>query len=155
MRAFATSPAVPACRASAPARHPGRSWNALWAWIVPTPTAANPIYDEAREHLYERTVIAALQETDRDVLELPGEPEWTSFQEGVGASYTVRLPVRPEVQLGDYTDYPFTPQVDEVTEEQIDAVVEQLRDQQASLVPVEDRAGAGGRLRGHQLRGAP
>lgn len=103
------------------------------------PEAPNPIYDEAREHLYERTVIAALQETDKDVLELPGEPEWTSFQEGTGASYTVRLPVRPEVKLGDYTDYPFTPQVDEVTEEQIDQVVEQLRDQQASLVPVEDR----------------
>ncbi len=43
------------------------------------------------------------------------------------------------MELGDYTDYPFTPEIDEVTEEQIDQVVEQLRDQQAALVPVEDR----------------
>lgn len=103
------------------------------------PDAANPIYDEAREHLYERTLIAALQETEADVLELPSEPEWTTFQEGVGASYQVRLPVRPTVKLGDYTGYPFRPQIDEVTDAQIDQVVEQLRDQQASLVPVEDR----------------
>jgi trigger factor len=103
------------------------------------PDAPNPIYDEAREHLYERTVVVALGETDHDVLELPREPSWTSFREGVGASYTVRLPVRPDVTLGDYTSYPFTPQVDEVGEAQVEQVVEQLRDQQASLVPVEDR----------------
>ncbi len=103
------------------------------------PESPNPIHDEAREHLYERTVIAALEEADRDILELPREPEWTRFEEGVGASYRVTLAVRPEVKLGDYTDYPFKPQVDEVTDTQIDQVVEQLRDQQASLVPVEGR----------------
>lgn len=103
------------------------------------PDAPNPIYDEAREHLYERTVIEALREADKDVLEMPREPEWTSFAEGVGAVYRVTLAVRPEVSLGDYTDYPFTPQVDEVTDDQVEAVIEQLRDQQAVLVPVEDR----------------
>ena len=103
------------------------------------PEAPNPIHDEAREHLYERTVLTALQETDKEVLELPREPEWTSFQEGIGASYRVTLPVRPDVRLGDYTDFPFTPQVDDVGEGQIDQVIEQLRDQQAVLAPVEDR----------------
>jgi len=49
------------------------------------------------------------------------------------------LPVRPEVTLGDYTEYPFTPEVAEVTDEQVDQVIDQLRDQQASLIPVEDR----------------
>ena len=103
------------------------------------PESPNPIYDEAREHLYERTVLQALQEADRDVLELPREPEWTSFAEGEGAAYRVTLSVRPEVKLGDYTGFPFTPQVDEVTDEQVEAVIDQLRDQQAVLVPVEDR----------------
>jgi trigger factor len=103
------------------------------------PETPDPVYDEAREHLYQRTVVAAVTESGRDVLELPREPEWTSFEEGVGASYAVTLAVRPEVALGDYTGYPFEPQVAEVTPEQIEQVVEQLRDQQASLVPVEDR----------------
>jgi len=103
------------------------------------PDAPDPVYDEAREHLYQRTVIAAVAESGKDVLELPREPEWTSFEEGVGATYQVTLPVRPEVTLGDYTEYPFTPEVAEVTDEQVDQVIDQLRDQQASLIPVEDR----------------
>ena len=101
--------------------------------------APDPVYDEAREHLYQRTVIEAVTESGKDVLELPREPEWTSFEEGVGATYQVTLPVRPEIVLGDYTEYPFTPQIEDVTDEQIDQVIEQLRDQQASLIPVEDR----------------
>ncbi|CAN5562264.1 hypothetical protein BH23CHL8_BH23CHL8_27780 [soil metagenome] len=99
----------------------------------------NPIHDEAREHLYERTVLAALRESEADVLQIPAEPEWTTFEEGVGAAYTVRVPVRPQVQLGDYAGFPFQPTVDQVTDESVDQVVEQLRDQQATLVPVEDR----------------
>jgi trigger factor len=104
------------------------------------PDAPDPVYDEAREHLYQRTVITAVTESGRDVLELPREPEWKSFEEGVGATYEVSLPVRPEVELGDYTEYPFKPDVSEVTDDQVEQVIEQLRDQQASLVPVEDRA---------------
>jgi trigger factor len=103
------------------------------------PDVSDPVYDEAREHLYQRTVIRALAESEQDVLELPPEPEWTQFEEGVGATYEVTLPVRPNVELGDYTEYPFTPEIDAVDEEAIDQVVEQLRDQQAALVPVEDR----------------
>jgi len=103
------------------------------------PEAPDPVYDEAREHLYQRTVIQAVTESGKDVLELPPEPEWTRFEEGVGATYEVTLPVRPEVELGDYTEYPFEPTIEEVTEDQIDQVIEQLRDQQASLIPVEDR----------------
>ncbi len=103
------------------------------------PDAPDPVYDEAREHLYQRTVIKAVTDSGKDVLELPAEPEWTRFEEGVGATYEVTLPVRPEVTLGDYTEYPFTPEIEAVTDEQVEQVIDQLRDQQASLIPVEDR----------------
>lgn len=103
------------------------------------PDSPDPVYDEAREHLYQRTVIEAVTESGKDVLELPREPEWTRFEEGVGAAYQVTLPVRPEVELGDYTEYPFEPSIEDVTDEQIDQVIDQLRDQQASLIPVEGR----------------
>jgi trigger factor len=127
------------------------------------PEASNPIHDEAREHLYERTVLAALRESEADILQIPAAPEWTAFEEGVGAAYTVRVPVRPQVTLGDYADFPFEPAIDPVTGETVDQVVEQLRDQQATLVPVEDRGaqegdyaiiGFAGRRDGQPVEGA-
>src|SRR6187402_2815409 len=105
------------------------------------PDAENPIYDDAKEHLFERSVLEAVREKELDVLQIP-EPEWTSFAEDGGATYTVRLPVRPEVKLGAYTDYPFAITIDEINDESVDKVIEQLRDQQASLVPVEGRGAA-------------
>ena len=33
-------------------------------------------------------------------------PEWLRFSEDAGATYRVTLPLRPEVKLGAYTDYP-------------------------------------------------
>ena len=75
------------------------------------------------------------------MLSIPA-PEWISFSEEGGATYQVTLPVRPNVKLGTYTEYPFSISIDEINDESVDKVIEQLRDQQASLVPVEDRGAA-------------
>ncbi|MBA3435712.1 MAG: trigger factor [Chloroflexi bacterium] len=107
------------------------------------PLAPNPVYDDAKEHLFESSVIMAVEQEELDVLSIP-EPEWTSFEEGIGASYRVTLTLRPQVELGAYTDYPFKIEIDAIDDERIDKVVEQLRDQQASLVPVEGRGAQDG-----------
>ena len=105
------------------------------------PDAENPIYDDAKEHLFERSVLDAVREKELDVLQIP-EPSWTSFAEDSGATYTVTLPLRPDVKLGAYAEYPFGITIDEVNDESVDKVIDQLRDQQASLVPVEGRGAA-------------
>ncbi|MGZ6295379.1 MAG: trigger factor [Candidatus Limnocylindrales bacterium] len=108
------------------------------------PTSADPIYDEARDHLFQATVVDALEpRTDLDVLEIPS-PEWIRFAEGEGAAYRVTLPVRPTVKLGAYTDYPFAPQIEPVDDAKVDKVIEELRDQHASLVAVEGRPAQNG-----------
>ena len=108
MRRSAISRVASASPASARARCRGRCWSAPWASIATTP-APDPIHDDAREHLYERTVVEAVRQEGLDVLELPAAPEWLSFDEGTGASYRVTVPVRPRVELGDYTGFPFSP----------------------------------------------
>lgn len=102
-----------------------------------------PIYDDAKEHLFEQTVIEALRDADLDVLAIP-QPEWTSFEENTGAAYTVTVPVRPEVKLGAYVDYPFSIDIETVDDAKVDAVVTQLSEQQASLIPVEERGAQDG-----------
>jgi trigger factor len=47
--------------------------------------------------------------------------------------------VRPAVELGAYTDYPFELETPEVTNEQVEAVIADLREQQATLRPVDGR----------------
>ena len=107
------------------------------------PANPDPIYDDARDHLYRGSVIDALRtQAELDILEIPGRPEWASFSELSGARYRVAIPVRPTVTLGDYASFTFEPQIDEVTDEKVDQVIEQLRDQQASLAPVEGRPAA-------------
>jgi trigger factor len=105
------------------------------------PTAENPIYDDAKEHLFEHSVLEAVRDQDLDVLSIP-EPEWTAFAEESGATYRVTLPLRPDVKLGAYTGYPFGITIDEIDDGAVAKVVDQLRDQQAALVPVEDRGAA-------------
>jgi trigger factor len=102
------------------------------------PSAPNPLYDDAKEHLFEDSVIAAVREQDLDVLSIP-EPQWLAFAESGGAAYRVTLPLRPTVKLGAYSDYPFGITIEDTDDAAVDKVIEQLRDQQASLVPVEGR----------------
>ena len=102
------------------------------------PEAPDPVYDDAKEHLFETSVAEAVERSELDVLGIPS-PEWTRFVEGEGAAYRVVLPVRPEVELGAYTGYPFGLDIETVDAAKVDRVVEQLREQNASLIPVEDR----------------
>ena len=41
------------------------------------PEAPNPLYDDAKEHLFESSVVQAVQQENLDVLSIP-EPEWLS-----------------------------------------------------------------------------
>jgi trigger factor len=107
------------------------------------PNGRDPIYDDAKEHLFESTVGEALQQTELDALGIPS-PEWTRFVEGEGAAYRIVLPVRPDVKLGAYLDYPFGVDIDTIDDAKVEQVLEQLREQNASLVPVEDRGAQDG-----------
>jgi trigger factor len=131
-------------RTKVPGFRPGKAPRALLERALGVrrddPDSENPIYDDAKEHLFERSVLEAVREKDLDVLQIP-DPEWTSFTES-GATYTVTLPLRPDTKLGAYTDYPFAITIDETNDESVDKVIDQLRDQQASLVPVEGRGAA-------------
>ena len=70
--------------------------------------------------------------------------EIVTAQEGKPLVFKATVAVRPEVALGDYRRFPFKPEIDAVDDEKIARVVDELREQQATLVPVEDRGAAAG-----------
>jgi trigger factor len=60
--------------------------------------------------------------------------------EGTTVRFTATVAVRPEVKLGAYTDYAFTLETPPVTDEGVEQVITELREEQATLRPVDGRA---------------
>jgi trigger factor len=101
------------------------------------------VLDEAVEQLVQASYrdaiieqgIVPLTNADVEILEaIEGQP----------LKYKATVQVRPEVTLGDYQNFTFAPTIDSVDDAKIDQVIEELRDQNATLKAVEDRGAQNG-----------
>jgi trigger factor len=103
----------------------------------------NEIRGEVVQNLVPRAINEAINEQQLNVL---GEPE-IQLDPGEGleklgaAPITVRahVEVLPEVQLGEYKGLEVARRVRPVTDETVEQMINDLREQSASLQPVEDR----------------
>ena len=96
---------------------------------------------EAIEHLVSDSYDAALDQVDIIPVDQPQvDIDPAAVVDGEKVTFTATVPVRPEVELGSYSDYAFGLEVPEVTDEQVAQVIEELREQQATLRPVDGRA---------------
>jgi trigger factor len=96
------------------------------------------VLDEAVDHLMQDAYREALEQ--EAILPLSNaDVEVVQAEEGKPLIFKATVPVRPEVQLGDYKDFNFKPEIDTIDDARVDQVVEELRDQNATLAAVEDR----------------
>lgn len=117
-----------------PGFRPGHAPRAVLERVV----GPDRVLDEAFEHLIPDTLEEAL--TDAAVIPLiQPDVEVVQRDEGKPLIYRATVPVRPDVTLGDYRNFPFAIDIEKIDDARVAQVVEELRDQQASLVPVEDR----------------
>jgi trigger factor len=65
--------------------------------------------------------------------------EVVEAEEGKPVRFTATVQVRPEVVLGDYANFNFAPEIEEVDAPKVDKVIDELRDNNATLAAVEDR----------------
>src|SRR4029079_8982740 len=73
-------------------------------------------------------------------LPLPNaDVERLQAEEGKPLIFKATVPVRPEVQLGDYTSFNFRPEIETTDTPRVDKVSDALHDENGSLAPVEDR----------------
>jgi trigger factor len=95
---------------------------------------------EAIDHLVTASYDAALDQTNVIPIDQPDvDIDPAAVAEGQAVTFTATVPVRPDVTLGAYGDYPFSLEVPEVTDEQVEAVIAELREHQATLRPVDGR----------------
>jgi trigger factor len=101
------------------------------------------VLDEAVEHLIDDAYREALIE--QAILPLTNaELEIVQAEEGKPVIFKATVQVRPDVQLGDYANFNFRPEIDVIDDARVDQVVDELRDQNATLAAVEDRGAKDG-----------
>jgi trigger factor len=117
-----------------PGFRPGRAPRAVLERVV----GPDRVLDEAFEHLIPDTLEEALADAAVIPLIQP-DVEVVQRDEGKALIYRATVPVRPDVTLGDHRNFPFAIDIETIDDARVAQVLEELRDQQASLVPVEDR----------------
>merc|ERR1711879_188148 len=97
------------------------------------------LYDEALNHVVQETYVAAIGEHQVEVVAQPKiDLDVTKVGPGKGFTYTAEVAVKPEVSLGEYKGLSFEKQDDTVTEEAVDAEINQMLTQNAELVLKEE-----------------
>ena len=118
---------------------PGKAPRAVVERVV----GASTVMDEAVDLLVENAVREAVRDQEIAPLASP-EVEVTQAEEGKPVIFKATLQVRPEIKLGDFENFPFKPEVEPVDETMVEKVVDDLRDGEGHLEPVEGRAAGNG-----------
>jgi trigger factor len=101
------------------------------------------VLDEAVDRLVQNSYRDALVE--QSILPLTNaDVEIVQAEEGKPLIFKATVQVRPDVELGDYKNFNFQPEIEEIDDAKVDKVVDELRDQNATLAPVEDRGAKDG-----------
>jgi trigger factor len=111
--------------------------------VVERAVGTQAVLEEALDHLVEKAYRDALVEND--ILPLvSAEVNVEQGVEGKPVIFSATVQVRPEVVLGDYKGFNFRPEIEAIGDVEVGKVIEELRDQNASLAPVEDRGAKAG-----------
>jgi trigger factor len=96
------------------------------------------VLDEAVDRLVQSSYRDALIE--QAILPLTNaDVEIVQAEEGKPLIFKATVQIRPEVTLGDYKNFNFKPDIEIIDKAKVDKVIEELRDQNATLSPVEER----------------
>jgi trigger factor len=149
-RHFATAYRHLAERTRVPGFRPGKAPRS----VIERYVGREAVLAEAVEHLVDAGYGAALDQTDLIPIDQPEvEIDPATVRDGDAARFAAVVAVRPTVALGAYTDYPFSLEVPAVTDDDVEQVITELREQQATLRPVDDRPARKGDLVAVSFRG--
>jgi trigger factor len=101
------------------------------------------VLEDALDHAVQRAYRDALIE--KAILPLTNaEVNVEQGIEGKPLIFNATIQVRPEVKLGDYRGFNFKPEIETIGDAGVNRVVDELRDQNATLVAVADRGAKAG-----------
>jgi trigger factor len=140
-RHFATAYRHVAERTKVPGFRPGKAPR----HVIDRFVGRGQVIAEAIDHLVSDSYDAALDQITIIPIDQPEvDIDPAGVAEGQTVRFTATVAVRPEVTLGAYTGYPFTLETPAVTDEQVEGVITELRQEQATLRPIDERPAAEG-----------
>ena len=110
--------------------------------IIDQRVGRGAVLDEAVNEALPKAYSDAVNENDIKVLGQP-DVEVGDFSDGAPLTFTAEVDVRPDLELPEFSSIEATVEVAEVTDEDIDAELEQLQQRFATLKPVERAAETG------------
>ena len=96
-------------------------------------------YEDALDILYPDVVGEAIEEAKLEIVAAPYDVEITKLDKE-GAALTLKVTVKPDVELGAYKGLKAEKESAEATDEEVDAEIKNLLERNSRLVTVEDRA---------------
>lgn len=96
-------------------------------------------YEDAANDIIPDAYAKAVEEENIDVVAQP-EIDVTQIEKGKPFIFTATVAVKPEVQLGEYKGVEVEKQEAEVTDEEVEAEIAKVCEQNARIVSVDDRA---------------
>ncbi len=105
-------------------------------FVVERHIGKGPIYEEAAEILVQEAYPAAVAETAIEPINQP-ELDLVQLEEGKPFIFKATVDVKPEVTLGQYKNLPVTKQIKTIKDEDVDAVLNDIREHHSELVAVD------------------
>lgn len=118
--------------AKIPGFRPGKAPRAIYERTYGT----EHLWHEAAEDVIDETYREIAQRESISPLDQP-EVEITKVAEGEPLAYTARVPVRPEVTLGDYAAHGATVEPQTITDEDVEKTIAGMREHHAELRSVD------------------
>jgi trigger factor len=131
-------------RLSGQVRLPGFRPGKAPAALVERAVGWDAVRREAADRLIPTLYLRALAQAGVQAVGDPEELNVVDFERGKPISFTAKVTVKPEIELGDYTAIRVDEEITEITEEKLDAALEEVRKGHAELVEVTDRPAQAG-----------
>ena len=100
---------------------------------------AGVFYEEAANICMPEAYDEAATESGLEIVSRP-EVDVTQIEKGKDFIFTATVALKPEVELGEYKGVEVETTPVEVTDEDIEAEINKVREQNSRIIPVEDRA---------------
>lgn len=111
--------------------------------MIETQYGENVFYEEAVNGMYQQTVADAAEELKLEVVDVP-DVEVTDVSKENGVTFKVQYTVKPEVNISDYKGLKLEKKVKTVTDGDVDKEIDRVRNNNARIIDVTDRAAASG-----------